>query len=275
MTGEQKIARYYDRDVEGEWARLDRHRTEFAITTRALEEYLPSTGNGDRACTVLDCGGGPGRYSLFLSERGYGVTLLDLSAANLEFAQGKADELSLKIDHYVHASATDLSMFCDAQFDAALLMGPLYHLLQEDDRKQCLAEARRVLRPGGVIVATFICRYAALRDLAKWVPERLVGDRHVMRRLLNEGVVELVEGAGFTDFFSAHPTEIAPMMQTAGFETMALLAQEGLISMIEDRVNRLDGAEWDEWVNLNYKCASDPSLHGGAEHLLYIGRRIE
>jgi ubiquinone/menaquinone biosynthesis C-methylase UbiE len=149
--GEHKIAQFYDSDVEREWTRLDRHRMEFAVTSRALAEYLPRP-EVDDICRVLDCGGGPGRYSMLLTSLGYRVTLLDLSAASLEFAQRKAENLALEIADYVHASATDLSMF-------------------------------------------------------------------------------------------------------------------------EDRVNQLEGPSWDAWADLNYRCASDPSVHGGAEHLLYIGRR--
>lgn len=271
--GTQKIARFYDSEVEREWTRLDRHRTEFAVTSRALAEYLLKP-NADRdICTVLDCGGGPGRYSMLLASLGYRVTLLDLSAASLKFAQRKAEDLALEIADYVHASATDLSMFEDEQFDAALLMGPLYHLLDEQDRRRCLTESRRILRPGGVIFAAFICRYAAVRDLAKWSPERLADDSDILTRLLSDGTLELDASSAFTDFYTAHPNEIAPMMEAVGFHTQALLAQEGIVSMIEDKVNQLEGPSWEAWADLNYRCASDPSIHGGAEHLLYIGRR--
>lgn len=271
--GEHRIARFYDSGVEREWARLDRHRTEFAVTRRALAECLPKPEIGGNIHTVLDCGGGPGRYSMLLASLGYRVTLLDLSAASLEFAQRRAQDLGLEIAGYVHASATELSMFKDEQFDAVLLMGPLYYLLSEQDRRRCLAESRRVLRPGGVILATFICRYAALRDLAKWTPERLADDAGIVMRLLSEGTLELEVGSGFTDFYTAHPNEVAPMMEAVGFKTQALLAQEGIVSMIEDKVNELEGASWEAWVDLNYRCASDPSIHGGAEHPLYVGRR--
>ena len=57
-----------------EEGRLDRHRTEFAITQCAIAEYLPTS-----PAQVLDDGGGPGRYALWLAETGHAVTLLDLS----------------------------------------------------------------------------------------------------------------------------------------------------------------------------------------------------
>jgi ubiquinone/menaquinone biosynthesis C-methylase UbiE len=70
------IRRYTDKRTEQEWERLGRHRTEFAVTIRALAGHLPPP-----PARVLDCGGGPGRYAIELARRGYDVTLFDLSPA--------------------------------------------------------------------------------------------------------------------------------------------------------------------------------------------------
>jgi ubiquinone/menaquinone biosynthesis C-methylase UbiE len=86
-TARSIIEQYYDEEAQIEWQRLERHRMEFAITMRALTDYLPPTPQA-----VLDDGGGPGRYTLALSKLGYQVTLLDLSQHNLNFAQQKAHE---------------------------------------------------------------------------------------------------------------------------------------------------------------------------------------
>ena len=86
MESVKLVQNYYDADVEKEWERLEKHPFEFALTCRFLDRYLHP---GDR---VLDIGGGPGRYSLYLAKRGCQVTLLDLSAENVEFARRKARE---------------------------------------------------------------------------------------------------------------------------------------------------------------------------------------
>src|SRR5205823_14844698 len=52
----------------------------------------------------------------------------------------------------------------DASADGVLLLGPLYHLVSAADRIRALSEARRVLRPGGVLVAAAISRHASLLD---------------------------------------------------------------------------------------------------------------
>ncbi len=81
-----QIEQYYDDSPQREWERLERHRTEFAVASRVLTDTLPAP-----PASLLDVGGGPGRYALMLAEYGYLVTLLDLSQKNLAFARGKAE----------------------------------------------------------------------------------------------------------------------------------------------------------------------------------------
>ena len=80
------VRNYYDNSVEIEWTRLDRHPLEFEITKRHIEEYLKS---GD---SILDVGGGPGKYSFYFSSKGHKVTLFDLSPKNIDFAKQKQEE---------------------------------------------------------------------------------------------------------------------------------------------------------------------------------------
>src|SRR5690606_11227533 len=59
------------------------------------------------------------------------------------------------------ARALDQAAEC---VDAVLLLGPLYHLTERAQRLAALREARRVVRPGGVIFAVGISRFASLLD---------------------------------------------------------------------------------------------------------------
>src|SRR4030095_4093133 len=52
----------------------------------------------------------------------------------------------------------------DARVAAALLFAPLSHLTDRADRIRALVEARRVLRPGGVLAAAAISRFASTLD---------------------------------------------------------------------------------------------------------------
>ena len=262
------VESYYDDSAEREWARLERHRTEFAVTMRALSEYLPPA-----PATVLDTGGGPGRYSIALAQMGYTVTLLDLSSGSLEYARGKAAEAEVELAAYVHGDALDLSHIPEESYDAVLLMGPLYHLLEEADRRRAVCEARRVLKTGGPLFAAFITRYAPIRYAARHQPDLLLTGKPTGQELLETGVHRPEAGGGFTDAYFAHPGEIRPLLESCGFRTVGMVGCEGVLSQIEDQVNDLTGETWEAWVDLNYNAGKDPYLYGAAEHLLYIGKK--
>lgn len=106
------VEKYYDQNPQEEWERLEHHRIEFQITLRALAEFLPPP-----PARLIDIGGGPGRYAISLAQRGYHVTLVDLSGGNLELAKQKAAEAGVKVDAFVHANILELSAFPAADFD--------------------------------------------------------------------------------------------------------------------------------------------------------------
>jgi SAM-dependent methyltransferase len=260
------VRQYYDDNADHEWLRLANDRVEFALTVRALEEYLPPA-----PARVLDIGGGPGRYAIELARRGYAVTLADISEAELAIARARAGEADVALDDVVACDARDLSRYADGGFDAVLMMGPLYHLLDAGDRRRAIGESLRVLAPGGRYFAAYITRTAVLRFWAKYDPARVSNDRARYERHLRTG--EVRDNFGFTDVYLAHPTEIVPTMEAAGFSTLDLIGVEGVISMIREKVNELQGDAWETWVDLNYRLGKDPSNHGGAEHLLYVGQK--
>ena len=263
------IQAYYDRQSESEWHRLERHRTEFTVTLRALLEHLPPP-----PARVLDCGGGPGRYAIELAQRGYQVTLFDLSAQNLDLARQKAAELGQSLAGYERGTATDLSRFAPGSFAAALLLGPLYHLLQEDERRQALLAAYRVLKPGAPLFAGFLTRYAVARYCAAHEPYWPLEEPALWKAVMDTGVIPpRGEHASAFVAYGIHPTEVPPLLHDTGFELRSLLGVEGLVSMIEQTVNALTGPAWELWADLNYRVAANPSLHGAVEHLLAIAVR--
>jgi len=265
------VQRYYDLSSSNEWARLERNRTEYALTLRALKDYLPSP-----PAHILDCGGGPGRYAIELTKQGYAVTLFDLSRINLSFARTQAHAASVSLAGYEHGTATDLSRFPDASFDAVLLLGPLYHLLLAAEREAALRETYRVVKPGGVIAAAFITRYAFLRYLLKERPEDLQTRASEIESFWQTGV--LPTPLTSDGEFVAHlvfPNEARPFVESAGFVVRMLLGVEGLATLIDDKVNALQGEAWEAWVETNYCAAADPSLHGASDHLLCVAEKVD
>ena len=160
------IAAFYSGEPEKEHERLDRHQLEHDLTWRYLDRYLPPQG------AILEVGAATGRYTLELARRGYGVTAVDLSAALIEAnRKSLADEGLAGQVRFVVADARDLGQVVERDFDAVLLMGPLYHLVVEADRQAALKEAFDRLREGGLLFSSFISRYGIMGDLIKKLPD--------------------------------------------------------------------------------------------------------
>ena len=100
-----EVERYYDEEYE-EWDRLAWHKTEFEVTKRYMREFI-----SEGTQKILDIGGGPGRYAIFLTQQGHEVTLLDLSGKNIRQALEKAEEAGVKLDSYIHGDALRLSEY--------------------------------------------------------------------------------------------------------------------------------------------------------------------
>ncbi len=157
-----RIHRYYSPDAEKEWRRLDEIGTgpiEFELTTRQLRRHLMPRSR------VLDVGGGPGRYAVWLASNGHRVTLADLVPELLDEARKRVADVgvSASVDEIVTADVCDLSRWPTAAFDAALCLGPFYHLPEPERRSLAAAELARVVRPGGVLFAAFMPRLSFLK----------------------------------------------------------------------------------------------------------------
>jgi ubiquinone/menaquinone biosynthesis C-methylase UbiE len=260
------VEQYYDRSLLKEWRRLDNHRTEFALTMRAVRQHLPPPPRN-----LIDIGGGPGRYAIALTQLGYQVTLVDISARCLDFAAERAAEVGVTLHATRRANALHLAGMADAAYDGALLLGPLYHLLRRDERARAVREAMRVLRPGGRLFAAFITRFAPFRYAVREEPGWILRDLEYARRVLETGIHD--RGQELPQVYFAHPEEVRPFMEACNLRTLLLVGLEGVASGQEEAINQLEGEDWQAWVDLNYHLGQEPSLFGASEHLLYVGEK--
>lgn len=92
-----------------------------------------------------------------LTEAGYDVVLVDPVPLHVDQARQSG------VSSAVVGDARSLE-FDDDSFDVVLLLGPLYHLTEREERVCALREAARVVRPSGVIVVAVISRFASTFD---------------------------------------------------------------------------------------------------------------
>lgn len=261
------IAAFYNSDPVREHTHLERHQLEYDLTWRYLDQYLPAQGS------ILEVGAATGRYTLELAKRGYTVTAVDMSAGLLEKNKKSIAEAGLeKQARFVLADAPDLHEVTEREFDVVILMGPLYHLILEDDRKAALKEAYDRLREGGVLFSAFISRFGIMGDLIKNMPE-WIEDQEEVRSILEHGKdPHHYPQEGFRGYF-AQTSEIALLHESLGFETITLVGVEPAISADDESYNRLEGKQRQLWLDLFYELSTERSILGASRHLLYIGRK--
>lgn len=261
-----EVERYYDEEYE-EWERLAWHKPEFEVTKRYLREFIP-----EGCQKILDIGGGPGRYAIYLTQQGHEVTLLDLSGKNIRQALEKAAEAGVKLDSCIHGDALRLSeyLYKEEQFDVVLLMGPLYHLLHREDREKALGEAVRVLKPGGRIFASFISDYAPIQDFASGLYDFGAAER--LLSYLEDGRNQ-EEYGGFTTAYFTSETEAKELMAQAGLEELVFAGVENILCGKENILHGLSEELQEKWMDLAFRLSRDENLLGMNEHFLYIGRK--
>jgi SAM-dependent methyltransferase len=265
-----EIAAHYALGLEADrlstWGRLERVRTE-----ALLERHLPTP-----PATVLDVGGGPGAYAVWLARRGYAVHLIDpleLHVAQAREASARQPDAPLAGVELGDARALDVA---DEAADAVLLLGPLYHLPDAADRARALREALRVLRPGGVLAAAAISRFAATIDgLLKGLFDDPVFER-IVERALRDGrhVNPHRRPEWFTTAFFHRPGELEAEVRAAGFALEALVAVEGVGAILPDPDAWLDDpGRRATLLRAIARVEGEPSLLGASPHVLAIGRR--
>ena len=246
---------------------LERERTR-----ELVRRHLPPAPG-----VVLDVGGAAGSYALWLAELGYEVHLVDPVPLHVEQARAasRARETGrLASVRLGDARGLDVA---DSSADAVLLLGPLYHLPDHDDRRGALEEARRVLRPGGWLFAAAISRFASLLDGLRG---GLVFDDDAFSAIVERDLAdgqhrnETGKPEYFTTAFFHHPVELSAEVEESGFALAGLFAIEGPGAFLPDFQARWsDEKARGRLLDLLRRVESEPSLVGASPHLLAVGRR--
>lgn len=259
---------FYDSDPQMEWDRLERQPFEFELTTYMMDKYIRP---GD---SVLDIGGGPGRYSIHYAQKGCAVTLAELSGGNVEFAKAKAKEKGVSLAAHA-VNCLELDSLGLPQFDHVFLMGPLYHLQKEADRVKAVEAALRHLKPGGKLYVSFIQIFSGLiYDLQH--------GGHIVQDVGNPAVNSLIEqvelggdysGSGFTAVYFYHPRNILPFMERFPLTKLHLFPQEGFLAPNKLQLMERGAEEIRQWTEVAKEYLEVPELLSWGEHIMYIGEK--
>lgn len=241
-------------------------RLELTRTLELLERFLPPP-----PARLIDVGGGPGAYAAILARQGYTIQLYDAVELHVEQAREASDAQPGHPFFAVLGDARSLPEEDDSA-DAVLLLGPLYHLTEEAERIAALREARRVLKPGAVVVAAGISRWAALLDglWNGWLNDpmfRAIIERHrIDGQHRNPDPIRYEHW--FTTAYFHHPDELTHEVEDAGFEAASRYGVEGPGWLMQENWSDADRRE--QMLLAARAVESEPSLSGLSAHLLVV-----
>jgi SAM-dependent methyltransferase len=266
----REIENYYARGEEAHRLFKGHGQIELVRTQEIILRHLPRPPG-----IILDVGGGTGIYACWLAARGYRVHFLDALPLHVEQArQASARQAQAPLASLRVGDARRLDE-AEASVDGVLLLGPLYHLTERADRILALREARRVLRPGGLLFAVGIGRFASLLSA---VADNLLGDSDaaaIVARDLRDGQHRnSTDKDYFTTAFFHHPDELEVEVREAGFDLIELLGVEGPAWLLPDLEQRwADPEERERLLQAARAVEREPTLLGLPPHLLAVGRK--
>ena len=251
--------------------RLGQHvfQLEKMRTQEIILRYLRSSMN------IADIGGATGAYSFWLHDMGHRVHLLDAAEFHIEAATKISISENKPLASILLGDARQLP-YDDEQFDLVLLFGPLYHLQETEDRAKSIAEAKRVLKKDGVLLAATITRYASLFD-GFW--QGFIDDpafENILKQDLEDGnhFNPVNHPMYFTDAHFHTQKEIEEEFTNAGFSKCNTIAIEGFGWLTPRFMERWHDEEVkNKMLQYIRKTEKDPVMIGISAHVMTIARK--
>ena len=263
MEAHQYLTDYYSNYDEDGRLTTKHGTVEFLTTLRYIERYIKQ---GDY---VLEIGAATGRYSHALARKGYTVDAVELIEHNIEiFRKNTQPDERITIKQ---ANAMDLSTFSDNTYDITLMLGPLYHLFNNEDKRQALREAIRVTKQGGVIFAAYAISDASILDsgfrrgifnVADYIEKGLIDPVTFVAKSEPKELFELVR-----------KESIDELMSIFSVTRLHYVASDGFARHIRDELEIMDDDTFDLYLKYHFATCEREDLAGITSHALDIFKK--
>ncbi|MDE5780787.1 MAG: class I SAM-dependent methyltransferase [Lachnospiraceae bacterium] len=263
MKTNQYLIDFYNTYDEDRRLTLKHGTVEFLTTMRYIEKYI-SAGNH-----VIEIGAGTGRYTHALARQGYTVDAVELVSHNIEvFRKNTLPKEDVTI---IQGNALDLSSFPDNKYDIALLLGPLYHLYNSEDKKQAIREAIRVTKQGGIIFAAYVISDGCLLDegfnhgninVAEYIKNGLLDSETFAAKSEPKDLFELVRKEDIDELMSEFPTT-----------RLHYVATDGCSLLMREAIDKMDNDTFDLYLKYHFATCEREDLAGVTSHAIDIFKK--
>ncbi len=263
MKENQYLIDYYNSYDESGRLETKHGSVEFLTTMRYIEKYIRED---DR---VLEIGAATGRYSHALARRGYTVDAVELVEHNIEiFRQNTLPDEKITV---MQGNALDLSAFPDGKYDITLLLGPLYHLYNDDDKRQALSEAKRVTKPGGIIFAAYVISDSCI------IVDGFSRGKFSISEYVKNGMLDPVTFAAKSEpkdlFELVRKEDVDRLMSVFPTTRLHYVATDGCARLLREAVDKMDNDTFKLFLKYHFATCERQDMVGITSHSIDIFRK--
>lgn len=253
---EENLIKYYNKFNEDKRLNTRHGYIEYITSLKYIHEYLDNMDNPK----ILDIGAGTGKYSITLALEGYDVTALELVKHNLRVIEKKSSKVKTCL-----GNAINLDMFEDNSFDLILLFGPMYHLVTKEEQLKALNEAKRVLKPNGILLVAYV-----MNDYAVIVHG--FRDNYILENIKDNIIDENFHCTPKeTDLYKYMRLEdINELNKLSNLERIKIITPDGPSNYIRNVLNKMDDETFNTYIKYHLSVCERQDLIGAAAHTLDI-----
>lgn len=271
----EEILEYYNAGQEKERLFQGIGQIEFERTKEIISRYLLN----DRQ-VIYDIGGGTGIYSRWLAEKGHEVHMFELSLKAVEYAKNINEKSNLPIHSIEVSDAREINRE-DESADIVLVMGPLYHIVEREERLKALKEAKRILKNDGIMICATISRFGStLYGLSVYGRDNNLIDEDEFMGMIGREMTDghHIRPEKYPKFipraFFHLPGEIESEIKDVGLKYEKIYSVEGPIWIVPSFEEKWKNTESKErLLNISRKVEEEESLMGMSPHLLLIAKK--
>ncbi len=255
------IITFYSKN--GERQRNERNQLEFALTLGVFGALIPP------GARVLELGAGAGFFTAHLALAGHSVTAVEITPQLLKQNQSLISELeerskkNLQVN-FIEDDARVLSQLPAGHFDVILNMGPLYHLVEDQDRIASMNAMAQFAHEKTVFLSAVLHRVGYLSYILKNQPQFLTFHESWVEEVMQHGhyLNHPKDGTFRGHFYDL--AEVVELHDRAGFELESVLTLDPNLGASDEIFNSLDEEAKARWVRYLLQKISDPQfLHTG------------
>lgn len=252
------IEKHYNKHPE-DLRLLRRHGiVEFETTMHHLRRFLKP------GMQLLDIGAGTGRYTSALMAEGYDVKAVELVKRNIQVFLDREPTADV-----VQGDARNMPFIPTASADVTLLLGPLYHLIGDEEKLKALTEAKRVTKPDGLIFVAYLMNEYSI--LSYCFDEDRIGG------LLGKGVVDRefhikAEADELYDYVRID--DINRLDAAAGLERVTIFSPDGAADYMRPRLNRMSDETFSLFIEYQKIVSERSDLIGAGSHVVDVVRVV-